>query len=209
MTPHMSPTCDVADARLLLASQSESRKAMLSAAGVPFSAVTPGIDEEAAKASLAGLNARDLADALAELKALRVSTRHPHALVLGCDSVVALEDGTMLDKPAGREQAAAHLRRLSGTRHELISAAVIAENGRAAWRVVDRARMHVRALSDSFIDAYLDAEWPAISGCVGCYRIEGPGAQLFSRIEGSQFTVLGLPLLPLLDYLRVRGVMAS
>src|SRR5882757_5367367 len=193
--------------RLVLASQSASRRAMLSAAGVPFEAVAPGVDEEAAKASLhgEGLAARDLADALAELKAMRVSGRDPDALVLGSDSVVAIEDGTMLDKPADRAQAAAHLRLLSGRRHELVSAAVMAEQGRSIWRVVDRAKMYVRPLSDAFIDSYLDLEWPAISGCVGCYRIEGPGAQLFTRIEGSQFTVLGLPLLPVLDYLRVRG----
>jgi len=197
--------------RLVLASQSASRRAMLSAAGVPFEAVAAGVDEEAAKASLhgEGLAARDLADALAELKAMRVSGRDPDALVLGSDSVVALEDGTMLDKPADRAQAAAHLRLLSGRRHELVSAAVMAEQGRPIWRVVDRAKMYVRPLSDAFIDSYLDLEWPAISGCVGCYRIEGPGAQLFTRIEGSQFTVLGLPLLPVLDYLRVRGILAS
>ena len=115
----------------------------------------------------------------------------------------------MLDKPISREQAAEHLRRLSGRRHELVSAAVIAESGRPVWRVVDRAKMHVRTLSEAFVETYLDAEWPAIAGCVGCYRIEGPGAQLFGRIDGSQFTVLGLPLLPVLDYLRVRGVMPS
>jgi septum formation protein len=171
--------------------------------------MSAGVDEEAAKAGLQGLNARDLADALAELKALRVSGREPDALVLGSDSVVALEDGTLLDKPETREQAAEHLRMMSGKRHELVSAAVIAEGCKPIWRVVDRAKMYVRPLSDAFIETYLDAEWPAISGCVGCYRIEGPGAQLFARIEGSQFTVLGLPLLPVLDYLRVRGILAS
>jgi septum formation protein len=91
----------------------------------------------------------------------------------------------------------------------LVSAAVMAEQGRAVWRIVDRAKMHVRPLSDAFIETYLDAEWPAISYCVGCYRIEGPGAQLFARIEGSQFTVLGMPLLPVLDYLRVRGILLA
>lgn len=195
--------------RVILASQSASRRAMLEAASVPFSAMSAGVDEEAAKMSLRDLNARDLADALAELKALRVSGREPEALVLGSDSVVALEDGTLLDKPETREQAAEHLRLMSGKRHELISAAVIAEGCKPVWRVVDRAKMFVRPLSDAFIHTYFDAEWPAISGCVGCYRIEGPGAQLFARIEGSQFTVLGLPLLPVLDYLRVRGILAS
>ncbi|WP_093666537.1 Maf family protein [Sphingomonas gellani] len=194
---------------LILASGSASRRAMLTAAGVPFSAESPGVDEDAAKASLAGSSPRDLADALAELKALRVSARRPGALVLGSDSVVALADGTLLDKPQSREEAADHLRRMSGTRHELWSAAVIAEDGRPVWRHVEAARMHVRPLSYSFIDRYLDVEWPAISWCVGCYRIEGPGVQLFSRIEGSQFTVLGMPLLPVLDFLRTRAVLPA
>lgn len=197
--------------RLVLASQSASRRAMLRAAGVPHDAVAAQVDEAAAKGSLGagGIAARDLADALAEMKARKISARDPGALVLGCDSIVALDDGTLLDKPADREEAAAHLRRLSGRRHDLWSAAVIAEGGRPVWRHVERATMHVRPLSEAFIDAYLDAEWPAIAGCVGCYRIEGPGAQLFARIDGSHFTILGLPLLPLLDYLRVRGVLAA
>jgi len=197
--------------RIVLASQSASRRAMLTAAGIAFDAVSAGVDEESAKAALLGegLAARDMADALAELKAIKVSSGDGQALVLGCDSIVALEDGSMLDKPRDRAEAAMHLRRLSGKRHELVSAAVMAEGGRPVWRVVDRARMHVRPLSEAFIESYLDLEWPEIAGCVGCYRIEGPGAQLFSRIEGSQFTVLGLPLLPVLDYLRVRGVLAS
>ena len=194
---------------LLLASQSASRRAMLTAAGVPFDATAAGVDEDAAKASLADRSPRDLADALAELKAVKVSLRHPDRLVLGSDSVVALADGRLLDKPESREQAAEHLAAMSGTRHELWSAAVIAEAGRPVWRHVEAARMHVRPLSPAFIQAYLDQEWPAISGCVGCYRIEGPGAQLFSRIEGSQFTVLGLPLLNVLDYLRVRGMLLA
>lgn len=196
---------------LVLASGSASRRAMLTAAGVAFEAAAPNVDEDAAKAASRadGRSARDTADALAELKAVKVSARMPGALVLGSDSLVVLDDGTMLDKPESRERAADHLRRMSGRIHDIVSAAVIAEDGRPVWRVVDRARMHVRALSDAFIADYLDAEWPAIAACVGCYRIEGPGVQLFVRIDGSQFTVLGLPLLPLLDYLRVRGMMAA
>lgn len=200
-----------AQQRIILASQSSARRAMLTAAGVAFDAVSAAVDEDSAKAALLseGLAARDMADALAEMKAIKVSSGDGQALVLGCDSVVALEDGAMLDKPRDRAEAAVHLRRLSGKRHELVSAAVIAEGGRPVWRVVDRAKMHVRPLSDAFIEQYLDLEWPDIAGCVGCYRIEGLGAQLFSRIEGSHFTVLGLPLLPVLDYLRVRRVLAS
>jgi septum formation protein len=196
---------------LILASQSASRRAMLDAAGVSYTALPAGVDEDALKAALRADDAppRALADALAELKAVKVSQGHPGALVLGSDSLVAFEDGSTLDKPDSREQAAEHLRMMSGRRHDLVSAAVIAENGRPVWRVVDRARMVVRPLSEAFITAYLDTEWPAISGCVGCYRIEGPGVQLFSRIEGSQFTVLGMPLLPVLDYLRTREVLPS
>ena len=197
--------------RVVLASQSASRRAMLAAAAIPFTAVSASVDEESAKTALLteGLAPRDMADALAELKAVKVSARDGTALVLGCDSVVVLDDGSMLDKPRSRDEAGAHLARMSGKRHDLVSAAVIAEGGRPVWRVVDRAKMHVRTLSDAFIQTYLDQEWPEIAGCVGCYRIEGPGAQLFTRIEGSQFTVLGLPLLQVLDYLRVRGVMPS
>ncbi|MGN6374753.1 MAG: Maf family protein [Sphingomonas sp.] len=196
---------------LILASQSASRRAMLDAAGVAYEAVPAHVDEDATKQALRaeGAPARALADALAELKAVKVSQARPGALVLGSDSLVALEDGSMLDKPVSRDQAAEHLRLMSGRRHDLVSAAVVAENGRPVWRIVDRAKMFVRPLSGAFIDQYLDLEWPAISGCVGCYRIEGPGAQLFSRIEGSQFTVLGMPLLPVLDYLRVREVLPA
>lgn len=196
---------------LVLASESASRRAMLTAAGVAFEAVPARVDEDAAKAGLAasGTSARDTADALAELKARKVSAAHPRALVLGSDSLVALADGTLLDKPTSREEAAQQLLRMSGGRHRIYSAAVIAEGGRPVWRVVDRAELHVRLLSPGFIDAYLDAEWPAIAGCVGCFRIEAMGAQLFARIEGSHFTVLGMPLLPVLDYLRIRGVLTS
>jgi septum formation protein len=184
---------------------------MLDAAGVPHEAVAAQVDEASAKESLlaGGISPRDLADALAELKALKVSGLAPAALVLGGDSLVALGDGSLLDKPESREQAGEHLRRMSGGAHDIYSAAVIAEGGRAVWRHVDRARLHVRPLSEAFIEHYLDLEWPAVAGCVGCFRIEGPGVQLFSRTEGSHFTILGMPLLPILDYLRVRGVMTS
>lgn len=194
---------------LVLASQSASRRAMLDAAGVAHEALPALVDEASAKTSLLaeGTSPRDLADALAELKALKVSRMAPQALVLGGDSLVALDDGSLLDKPESREQARDHLQRMSGKIHDLYSAAVIAEGGRPVWRHVDRARLHVRPLSEAFIESYLDLEWPAIAGCVGCFRIEGPGVQLFSRTEGSHFTILGMPLLPILDYLRTRGVM--
>lgn len=196
---------------IVLASQSASRRAMLTAAGVPFEALSPGVDEEAAKEALRGdgLDARALADALAELKALKVSRRAPGVLVLGCDQTLSLDDGSMIDKAVDRDDARRILRLLSGRVHHLHSAAVIALNGEAIWRHVERVRMTVRILSDDFIDAYLEGDWEQLRWCVGCYRIEGPGAQLFSRTEGSQFVIQGLPLLPLLDFLRVRGVLAA
>lgn len=197
--------------RLLLASQSAARRAMLDAAGVPHEAMNPAVDEESAKAALKadGLDARALADALAELKAGKLSRRHPVDLVLGCDSTVAREDGTLLDKPATREAAADQLRSLRGATHRLVSAAVICHGGMPVWRHVDVAKLTMRPFSDAFLETYLDAEWPAIGGCVGGYRLEGAGAQLFARIDGSHFTILGLPLLPLLDYLRIRGLMPA
>lgn len=182
---------------------------MLVAAGVAFEATAAGVDEDAAKAALAHLTPRDLADALAELKAVKVSARLPGRLVLGSDSLVALADGRRLDKPESRDAAVAHLEAMSNGVHDLWSAAVVAEDGRPVWRHVARVRLHVRPLSASFIQAYCDAEWPAIAGCAGAFRIEGPGVQLFTRVEGDQFTILGLPLIPVLGYLRTRGLIAA
>ena len=196
---------------IVLASQSASRRALLEAAQVPFEALSPGVDEEAAKEALRadGLDARKLADALAELKALRVSRRVPGGLVLGCDQTLSLDDGMMIDKAVDRADAERILNLLSGRIHHLHSAAVIALNGEPIWRHIERVRMTVRPLSDAFIASYLDSDWEQCRWCVGCYRIEGPGAQLFSRIEGSQFAIQGLPLLPLLDFLRIRGVLTA
>ena len=192
---------------IILASQSASRKAMLEAAGVAFTAEAAGVDEESVKAAMIaeGTDGRRLADALAEMKAVKVSRRHPTTLVLGCDSTVAAEDGSLIDKAETRAESRAQLQALRGTTHRLTSAAVVALGGEPIWRHVDTARLTMRSFSDAFLDSYLDAEWPAIGGCVGGYRLEGLGAQLFSRIDGDHFTILGLPLLPLLDWLRVRG----
>ena len=142
---------------------------MLEGAGVPFDALAARVDEEAAKESLRaqGISPRDLADALAELKAVKLSRGEPGALVLGSDSLMALADGRMLDKPVSSDDAAEHLRAMSGGTHDLWSAAVIAEGGAAVWRHVERVKLHVRTLSDAFIDRYLDAEWPAISRRAG------------------------------------------
>ena len=187
---------------LLLASQSASRQRLLRDAAVPFEIVRAGVDEESAKASFVaeGLSPRDLADALAELKAIRPSMRTPGALVLGCDQTLELADGSQVDKVETREDAAELLRRMSGAAHKLHSAAVIAEHGTPIWRQIESVTLQMRPLSDSFIDHYLDLDWEECRWCVGCYRIEGPGAQLFSRITGSLFAVQGLPLLPLQQY---------
>lgn len=197
--------------QLILASQSASRRAMLEAAGVPFVAEAAHIDEDAVKESMVneGTDGRRLADALAELKAIKISQRHPTALVLGCDSTVTAADGSLIDKVATRDEAVAQLRALAGTTHRLTSAAVVAQGGQPIWRHVDTARLTMRPFSDAFLETYLASEWPAIGGCVGGYRLEGLGAQLFRRIDGDHFTILGLPLLPLLDWLRVRGILTS
>lgn len=194
---------------LILASQSASRRAMLTAAGVAFESHPAHVDEASVKEAMQadGRSPRDIADALAELKALKVSSAMPDRLVLGSDSVMVLADGTMLDKPTDRSDAALHLRQMSDGTHQLISAAVIVEQGRPVWRAVETARLQLRKLSSDFIDHYLDLEWPAISGCVGCFRIEGPGVQLFDRVDGDHFTILGMPLLPVLGYLRTRGAL--
>lgn len=192
---------------LVLASTSTARRAMLDAAGIAHEAVSADVDEDAAKAALRHLGGRGLADALAELKAVKISSRRPGDLVLGCDQTLELEDGTLLDKPGAK--LADQLRLLSGKTHRLHSAIVAAENGQPVWRHVDRAKLTMRVLSKDYIADYVEREGAAAAGCVGGYRIEGPGAQLFSGIEGSHFTVLGLPLLPLLDWLRIRGVLAS
>src|SRR3546814_4501704 len=173
---------------LILASQSASRRALLSAAGVPHEPVSPGVDEEAAKAALRadGLNARGLADTLAELKSMRVSRRMPGNLVLGCDQTLSLETGEMLDKAENREDAERILRLLSGKTHYLNSAAVISLAGEQLWRHVERVKMMVRPLSDAFIESYLDADWNDCQWCVVCYRIEGPGGQIFARGGGRE-----------------------
>lgn len=197
--------------RIILASQSASRRQMLDAAGVQYEALPAFVDEAGVKAAMLQANAapRDIADSLAELKALKISQQHLDALVIGSDSIVVRADGIIMDKPDDRDTARAHLTSLSGSTHQLISAAVIAEHGRPVWRHVDQAKLIVRPLSASFIDAYLDIEWPAIAQCVGCFRIEGLGVTLFDRIDGDHFTILGMPLLPVLGYLRLRGAIAA
>jgi len=193
---------------LVLASASPARAAMLRAAGVEIVVAPARIDEDAVKAALdaEGAAPRDLADALAAMKAQRVSARHPGALTLGADQVLDCE-GRRFDRPADRAAARATLTALRGRAHTLFSAAAVALDGAVIWRHVGRARLVMRPFSDAFLDAYLDAEGDAVAQSV--YRLEGPGAQLFARVEGDHFTVLGLPLLALLGFLRARGMLVE
>jgi septum formation protein len=190
---------------IVLASQSSARRAVLAGAGVAHEAVVAGVDEEAAKAELLaqGAGPRAVADALAELKALAVS-RAREGFVIGADQTLDL-DGELYDKAADLAAARARLRLLRGRTHRLHSAVVVAKDGAAIWREVVSASLTMRDFSDAFLEAYLAEEGPYALGSVGCYRLEGPGAQLFSKIEGDYFAILGLPLIGLMDLLRRHG----
>ena len=190
---------------IILASNSASRKAMLEAAGVNFTARAGDVDERALEAEMQDAEPAEIAQALSAAKATSVDAG---GLVLGSDSLVEV-DGRRFDKPASREQAAEHLHFFSGKVMTLHSAAALARGGKIVWMGSDFARLRVRELSSEFIEAYLDAEWPEVSYCVGVFRIEGPGVQLFESIMGDQFTVLGMPLLQVLDALRDEGALPS
>lgn len=193
---------------VVLASRSASRAAILRGAAVPFEAVGAGVDEDARKAALLAqeLDPRTIAERLAEAKALRVSAQRPDALVIGADQTLDLE-GALFDKVDDREAAATRLRALRGKAHTLHSALVVAEGGAVVWRITESPRLAMRDFSNSFLEGYLTRGGDALLGSVGCYLLEGEGAQLFERIEGDYFAVLGLPLLPLLAVLRREGAL--
>ena len=193
---------------LVLASGSASRKMLLMAAGVPFIADPADLDEDRLMAELKDAGAEIMARTLAEQKALAVSRRHPGQIVLGGDSVIAF-GGDYLSKCASLAEARALLFRLSGQTHLLVSAAALARDGALLWAHASPCRMVMRDLSAHFLEGYLAAEGEALLSSVGCYRFEGPGAQLFARVEGDYFSVLGLPLLPVLAQLRKEGVLVS
>ena len=191
---------------LILASSSAIRRSMLDQAGVVYEATEVEVDEEAAQAG-----AEDpalLGTSLAGAKALEGSRLRPGDWVIGSDSVVSV-GGRIFSKPRDREAAAAHLRAFSGRSMSLTSAAALARDGMVDWSCCDVARLEVRTLSDRFIADYLDAEWPQVGYCVGVFRLEGRGVQLFDSIDGSYFTILGMPLVPLLGALRERGLIPS
>ncbi len=192
---------------IVLASSSPIRRSMLEAAGVPLLIDPAQVDEDSIKQDHDG-DDRALAAALAEAKALETASRLSEKWVIGGDSLVSVE-GRRFDKPRDRADAEAHLRAFSGREMILTSAVALARDGAVEWSCADQARLQVRHYSDSFIHNYLDAEWPAISYCVGVFRMEGRGIQLFERIEGSHFTILGLPLMPLIAALRERDLVAS
>jgi len=194
---------------IVLASKSAARRAVLEGAGVPFEVSLAGVDEEAVKASLLaeGASPRDVADALAELKAIRVS-RAKDGFVVGSDQTLEFE-GRLYDKAADIGAARERLKALRGKPHKLHSAVVVAKDGAPIWRDLVTATLTMRDFSDDFLEAYLATEGEEALGSVGCYRLEGPGAQLFSRIEGDYFAILGLPLMGLLDFLRQHGALAT
>jgi len=195
---------------LVLASSSVSRRMMLEAAGVPFTLAMPSIDEDVMKALLldGGSDRYLITEELAQAKALSVSEHMSEALVIGADQVLFFE-GRILSKAITAQDARETLRVLAGKEHELISAAVIARDGKSLWRRTEIARLRMRTYSEAFLDDYLAAEMPDVLGSVGCYRIEGRGAQLFAEISGDHFCIRGLPLIPLLGALRDFGVIAE
>ena len=197
-------------AALVLASASASRSAMLRQAGLVITQDEAGVDEDLVKHSLRaeGADAAHVALTLADLKAQQVSRRHPDAFVVGADQMLEC-NGVWFDKPPDLDHARGHLQALRGKTHTLITAAVVVRAGARIWQHVDRAALTMRPFSDRFIDNYLDAAGGDMCSTVGAYRLEGLGAQLFSRVEGDFFTILGLPLLPLLDFLRGHGIVAE
>lgn len=196
--------------RLILASGSSIRTQLLQQAVVPHDVIVAHVDEDMIKDAMIaeGAPPRDIADSLAEMKARKVSDKHPGALVLGCDQVLD-HKGALISKPQDQADAIAQLTTLRGDRHSLLSAAVICEDGKPIWRHVGQVRLRMRDVSDAYLTDYVTRNWESIRHSVGCYKLEEEGVRLFSGIEGDYFNVLGMPLLELLNYLTLRGDIAS
>lgn len=204
------PGANAGTLAVVLASGSRFRAKMLADAGVAFTVDVPGIDEASVRDSLRaeGASTENVASMLAELKAVAISRKHPEALVIGSDQMLDC-NGVWFEKPEDRDHAQATLTALSGRTHRLVTAVVVARGGSRVWHSMDSVTMRMRPLSPAFIDQYLDAVGDDVQASVGAYQLEGLGAQLFTGVEGDYFTVLGLPLLPVLDYLRTQGVLAK
>ena len=192
--------------QIVLASGSAIRGQMLSNAGIAFEAIVPRVDEEMIKIALQAEKAtpRDIADALAETKARKIGGKHPDKLVIGCDQVLDF-DGQILSKPQTPEEAKEQLKVLRGKRHSLLSAVVVYHELEPLWRHVGQVRLYMRDISDSYLNEYVDRNWPSLQSSVGGYKLEEEGARLFSRIEGNYFTILGLPLIEMINYLTASG----
>jgi len=195
--------------RIILASNSQIRRQILDGAGLDYEVMTKPVDEAAIKMAMLAEKAKfkDVADALAEAKAMRVS-RNEAGLVIGADQIMVM-DSQLFDKPKSIEAARDRLLSMRGKTHELIGAVVICENGQAVWRYMSKTQLTMREFSEDFLDWYIEAEGDFLTKSVGGYRFEGIGAQLFSNVKGDFFSILGLSLLPVLDYLRLRGAIVS
>lgn len=195
---------------VILASASPVRQDLLGRAGLAFEVIPARIDEQAIKDALVheGATPRDIADALAEFKARRVSEKHADALVIGCDQVLDL-NGRVLSKPETRDDARDQLCELRARRHALLSAAVIYDGGKPVWRHVGKAQLTMRPFSDAYLDDYLTRNWESVRHTVGCYKLEEEGIRLFTRVEGDYFVVLGLPLLEILSHLTTTGILKA
>ena len=191
---------------LILASGSDMRSQLMRNAGLAYSVIIPRIDEQNIKDALVaeGAHPRDIADALAEIKARKVSSNYNDAMTIGCDQILSI-DGSILSKPASIDAARDQLRALRAKRHMLLSAAVVYHEGKPIWRHVGQVRLRMRNVSDAYIDDYVDRNWDDIKSAVGSYKLESEGVRLFDSIEGDYFHVLGMPLLELLAFLTLRG----
>ncbi|XXK31264.1 Maf family protein [Rhodobacteraceae bacterium nBUS_24] len=193
--------------KLILASGSPIRAKLLQQSGIDFEIVTAAVDEDMMKAAMLSEQAphRDIADKLAEIKALKVSQKNPENLVLGCDQILSY-DGQVFSKPKDQSDLREQLMLLKSGTHELFSAAVICQNAQPIWRFIGKARLTMRDFSETFLDNYIAENWKLVENCVGGYQIEGKGIRLFHRVEGDYFSVLGMPLLEIMNFLTVRGV---